>query len=131
MSDHRFDWPSAGASERSIEFPRGARLAGDTPALRLNQETGYSKGGTLRARQYGPAKRVHPVTVIVAADSATETDVEDLVLWITAVAEGALNSFDWSDETGTVRRVRIVNGEFSFPRFGSAAQSCMLQLEEE
>ena len=132
MADHRFDYPAAGeSSESSIVFVRGAQLAGDTPGMRLHQDVAYAHGGTPRARNLGAAKRVWPLTVIVASASEYEADVEDLIRWITDVAQGAVNAFYWTDAGGTVRRVRMVNGEFAFPKFGHDGQSCQLQLEAE
>jgi hypothetical protein len=130
MADHRFDYPTAALPTTSLVFVRGARLVSDTPLLRLNQEVGQTKGGTTRAKSYGPAKRVYPLTAIFAISGASEADFEDVVTWIDEISEGAVNAFEWSDEHGTVRTVRIVNGnEISFPKFGHDSQSCTFQLE--
>jgi len=130
MANHRFDYPTAAAPTSSLVFTRGARLVSDTPLLRLNQEVGQTKGGTTRAKSYGPAKRVYPLTAIFAMSSGSEADFEDVVAWLDEVAEGAVNEFEWSDENGTVRTVRIVNGnEISFPKFAHDSQSCTFQLE--
>ena len=131
MADHRFDYPTAAASTANIVFTRGAQLTGDIPGLRLNQDIDYSDGGTPRARNKGAAKQVFPLTVIVARSSGSEADVADLMDWIEDTAEGAVNTFQWTDADSVVHTVRIVNSEFTFPAFGYDSQSCLLQLEVE
>jgi hypothetical protein len=130
MSDHRFDYPTAAAPTSSRIFTQGARLAGDTPALKLMQETGLTTGGTRRTKNYGDAKHVWPLTVIFYTSHATLVDFDDMLTWIEDVAEGAVNSFEWTDENAVVRTVKIINDDFTFPKFGHDTQSCTLQLEE-
>ncbi len=132
MSDHRFDYPTAGAgSTSSIVFTLGARLVGDTPRLMLLQDSDLAKGGTRRSKSYGSAKHVWPLTVIFYSSHATLADFADLLSWIETVAIGAVNSFQWTDESGTVRTVRLINEGFEFPKFSVDCQSCQLLLEEE
>jgi hypothetical protein len=132
MSVHRFDYPTAAAPTASLVFTRGARLVADTPSLRLNQEVDRAKGGTPMARNYGPVVRIYPFTAILTLASESEADFEDMVTWIEDVAEGAVNTFEWTDENSVVHTVRIMNtGEIPFPKFGWDSVSCTLQLEVE
>ncbi len=130
MADHRFDYPTVAATTANIVFTRGAKLTGDTPELRLNQEMDYTYGGTPRARNKGSAKEVFPLTVIVSS-SGSDADVADLMDWIENKTAGAVNTFQWTDESSVVRTVRIINDSFSFPKFGYDSQSCTLRLEVE
>ncbi len=130
MGTHRLDFPTAAAPTASLIFVRDARLTADTPGLLLNQKIVRTYGGTPRAKNFGTARRVYPLTTIFAISSETETDFEDVVTFIMDTIEGGVNQFEWTDENGTVRTVIMTNEDLlQFPKFGHDTQSFTFQLE--
>lgn len=131
MANHRFDYPTVIGATSSLEFTEGARLSGDTPSLKSNQDTALTLGGTRTAKSYSAAKDIWPLTVIFYCDHATLIDFISVKAWIESVANWAVNPFVWIDENSVARTVRIINDEFTFPKFGHNTQSCTFQLEEQ
>ncbi len=130
MGTHRLDYPTAAAPTASLVFSRGARLTDDTPRINLNQSITRTWGGTPRAQSFGDANRIYPLTAIFASSSGSETDFADVVTFIMDSIEGGVNSFQWTDEDGTVRTVRLMNeGGMEFPKHGHDSQRCTFLLE--
>ena len=60
-----------------------------------------------------------------------ETDLADVIDFIDNVAEGGVNTFDWTDSEEVVRTVQIANDDFTFKRFGEDTFCCTFLLEVE
>ena len=104
MANNRFDYPTAAAPTSSIVFDTAAQLIGDADTISFNDELAVTAGGTDQVREFGVAQSMYDVTVIVPRSSETASDKADLAAFLNTVRR--INTFQWTDENGTVRTVR-------------------------
>jgi hypothetical protein len=154
MATPKFSYPDYTADDYSAdEFYLPFRLSGgvygagrdvnrqheDVAGFDLNRDIGKTLGGLTMIDDLGGSKRRWQFSTHVwnysapAPDGAPhyysphEIDLNDVLIF---VRDFALDSFDWTDIDGVVRRVRLVSNSFDFRPFGLDETWVSFQLEE-
>lgn len=131
MADPRFDYPTAASPTNSLVFAQGGQLWRDAVSIAPKQVKTVTMGGSVMVDSLGDSSVIHPFTARFKSSSLTEADYDDVKEFIDEIVQWALNSFQWTDENGTVRTVRIWNEKTSFPEFTYDEQQFVFLLREE
>lgn len=133
MATPQFNYPTAAAATSTITFPEGDRLMKDSPQyVNRTVQTARTQDDDLLTWIRGDGKRVFPYSVRVKISSESYTDMDDLIDFAENTVEWSSNTFQWTDENGTVRTVRLINEASSgltFERFGLDTVITTLLLE--
>ncbi len=89
------------------------------------QVTDRTAGGTLQVETLG-------VTIeqkTLAFTHMPKADYDALVNWYKTISQGALHTFEYTDEFGTIRNVKILSGSMDFAEVFLNTYSGSLQLE--
>lgn len=129
MADNRFDYPTAAAPTSSIVFTLAGHLVDDADTLTFNDEYAESMGGTDQVVEHGDSKDHFDLSVIVYRSHGSLADKADLYAFLNTVRR--LNTFQWTDEAGTVRTVRNVTNPIVFEPFYALYTRVSLTLKEQ
>lgn len=127
MGNHRFDYPTAAAAIVSIEFDTAARLTDDADTLAFNDEYAETYGGSDQVRERGDSTDRYQFSAVVPKTSATVSDKADLRTFLAAVRR--INTFQWTDDAGTIRTVRNLTNPIRFENYGGKFVRAILDLK--
>ena len=108
-----FSYPTVAAATKTLTFD--ARQYTDKWYTEKNQLMDETNGGAIMVKNLGSDRSTWEYTVVVPVTSVSVTDQADIESFISSTyANGAQNTFVWTDTDSTARTVRMINSSFSF-----------------
>lgn len=129
-----FKYPNATSPTITLTFEAATgsdgHLQTDSEFIKKNQLQDVTIGGVRMVKNLGDDLHQWEYSVYVLTSSATYTDKDNVVEFIgSTYANGAQNSFVWTDYNSMARTVRMINDTISFKTVANFTL-CSFLLEE-
>lgn len=93
----------------TLQFEEGASYPAPRPLEKI-QVSDRTAAGTYKSENLGPTKN----TRVLNFSDMLKTDHDNLKNWYDIIADGSINSFEFTDERGFVGEVIILDKVFNF-----------------
>jgi hypothetical protein len=128
MANCTFKYPNSTAPTSTLTFDTlGHLYDGSDVALKPNQKTGLSKGGTRYAESFGANKVAYQFSFLVPISSVAVSDRADVITFFDTVL-GAVEPFIYTDENSVELTVRCISDEITFRTVQEAPAYCLCTL---
>ncbi|MFH1761279.1 MAG: hypothetical protein ABIA63_09290 [bacterium] len=111
-----FKYPNATSPTKTLTFETesggtGGHLITDGEEINFNQIKDKTIGGVLMVKTLGDHSKSWEYTVIIPISSESYTDYDDILSFFgTSYANGAENTFVWTDYASVARTVNMISG---------------------
>jgi len=121
-------------STKTLTFDTHGHSIGDNRFIRFNQVQDVSIGGVRQVRNLGDNLNQWEYSIIVPVSSTTETSTTDVLeFFSSSYANGGVNSFTWTDDSGSTpvtRTVRLINSDITISRISNKYERITFTIEE-
>ena len=124
MATETWKYPTTSSPTKTLAFLTSGRLQTSSDFIRFNQVQDVTIGGVRMVKNLGDRLNQYEYSVYVPTSSATASSVNadyaDVLSFIgSSYANGAVNSFVWTDHESTDRTVRVISDDISVQTVGS------------